>query len=190
MYCSQRSWNDSKLLINCMKNVFKKDDCGPASPKRSEGGQTLIEVLLALSASVLILSAIVVIVITSLSGTQFTKNQNLANQYAQEGIEIIRRIRDSGGWTGFSAIDGRYCLSGGTTSLPPSSPSCTTPNIGTDFIRQIDIGAAHSDCPPGGAGPNGSKVASIVSWSDGKCPASNEYCHKVELISCFYNVNQ
>ncbi|MEK7518262.1 MAG: hypothetical protein AAB583_07000 [Patescibacteria group bacterium] len=152
---------------------------------KEQTGQTLLEILLALGASVMILSAIAVIVVSSLNSTRFTKNQNLANQYAQEGIEIVRRTRDSGGWAGFPA--GTYCLSSGSTSLPASSvPPCATANVGI-FIRQIDIIA--SDCPGAGGGPSGSRVKSKVSWIDGKCP-DNDYCHKVELISCFYNINQ
>lgn len=177
---------------------MKKQRGLPATPRkldlRGGRGQTLLETLLALSASVLILSAVIVVVVSSLNGTQFTKNKNLANQYAREGIEIVRKIRDSGGWTGFSAINGRYCLSGGSASLPSSSPSCTTPNIGGIFVREINVynplsPEAILDCLSGGPGSNGSKVTSIVSWSSGKCPAGN-YCHKVQLISCFYNTDQ
>lgn len=153
--------------------------------KTRDSGQTLLEVLIALSASVFMLSAITVIVASSLSGTQFTKNQNLSNQYAQEGIEVVRRIRDSDGWVAFSALNGRFCLSGGSTSLPPPSTQCITPNIGSVFIRQIDITA--SDCPSGG-GSNGSRVTSAVFWADGKC-SGNTYCHKVQLQTCLHNIS-
>lgn len=150
---------------------------------KMQKGQTLLEVLVALGASVFILTAITVIVVTSLSGTQFTKNQNLANQYAQEGIEVVRRIRDSGGWTIFSALNGSYCLAGGDTTL---SPSCNSPNIGGTFVRKVDIIGNSKECPVPAS--NGSKVTSTVSWTDGKC-ASGTYCHKVQLTTCLHNVN-
>lgn len=152
---------------------------------KKQRGQTLLEILIALGASVFVLSAITVVVISSLSGTQFTKNQNLAKQYAQEGIEVVRRIRDSGGWTGFSTLNGRYCLSAGSTLLPSASPPCTTRNVGGVFVREIQIVAGN--CPSGG-GPNGSTVTSTVSWADGKC-TGNTYCHKVQLATCLHNVN-
>lgn len=159
---------------------------------RKEKGQSLLEVLIALSAAVLIISAIAVVVISSLSNTQFTKNQNLANHYAQEGIEVVRKIRDSS-WNNFDThVSGDYCLSQGetvlpTTPLPPGS-NCAQ-NIGI-FVREIDIERISAVCP-GGVNPNGSKVTSVVSWSDGKCPTtgSNIYCHKVEIETCFHNVN-
>lgn len=71
---------------------------------KKQRGQTLLETLLALGVCVIILSAITVIVISSLNSTQFTKRQNLASQYAQEGMEVVRKIRDSGGWPAFSAL--------------------------------------------------------------------------------------
>lgn len=150
-----------------------------------ESGQTLLEILIALSVSTLILMAIAVVVISSLSNTQFTKNQNLANQYAQEGIEVVRRIRDSGGWTAFSTLNARYCLSGGSTSLPSPSATCATPNIGGVFVREVQI--ASGSCPSV-SGPNGSNVFSRVSWADGKC-ASGIFCHKVQLVTCFHRLD-
>lgn len=161
-----------------------------AARERSDGerGQSLLEVLIALSASVSILGAITVVVISSLSNTQFTKNQNLANQYAREGIEVTRKVRDSS-WIGFAAYSsGNYCLSQGSAVLPLSPlavGSACPQNVGI-FVREISIGHSSADCP--NTISNGSKVTSRTSWSDGKCPAGN-YCHKVALTTCFHNVN-
>ena len=155
---------------------------------RDQSGQTLLETLLALSVSVFILGAITTVVVSSLSSAQFTKNKNLAGQYSREGMEIVRKIRDSGTWTAFSGINGLYCLSSGSTSLPSSSASCPVPNIEGIFVREINITSSSSDCPgptPPPIVPRGSKVISKVSWTDGKCP-SNVYCHKAESTTCFY----
>ncbi|MBI3069818.1 MAG: hypothetical protein HYY87_00750, partial [Candidatus Levybacteria bacterium] len=54
-------------------------------------GQTLIEVLLALGTAVVVLSATVVAVLSALNNAQFSKNQSLATQYAQEGMEVMRK---------------------------------------------------------------------------------------------------
>lgn len=155
---------------------------------QKEKGQTLLETLLALSVSVLILSAITVVVISSLNNAQFAKNQNLANQYAQEGIEVARKTRDSSGWTGFLAFNvNHYCLSQSQTNLIARLGVSCGQNVGI-FVRGIDIEHDNStDCA--GASSNGSKITSTVSWSDGKCPVGNTYCHKVELVSCFYNID-
>ncbi|MBI2028735.1 MAG: hypothetical protein HYT07_03960 [Candidatus Levybacteria bacterium] len=152
---------------------------------KNQKGQTLLETLLALSAAVFILSAITSVVISSLSNTTFTKNQNLANQYAQEGLEVIRQIKSSS-WATFSGLASNNCLP--QSKILTASSNCIMDGIVGIFIRAIDIDHVSSECPDSGGNPIGSKVASTVFWSDGKCPAGNPYCHKVEIISCFYNI--
>ncbi|MBI2195691.1 MAG: hypothetical protein HYU48_01445 [Candidatus Levybacteria bacterium] len=73
----------------------------------SQKGQTLIEALIGLAVAVAIISAIVIAVISSLSNAQLTKNQNQANHYAQEGMEIVRQIRNSS-WTSFTNLSSTY----------------------------------------------------------------------------------
>src|SRR3989344_8816651 len=79
-----------------------------------QAGQTLLEILLAFSVSILVLSAIVIGITTSLSNTQYTKNQGLANSYAKEAMAVARGIRDSS-WGNFSSLKDfttniTYCL--------------------------------------------------------------------------------
>ena len=77
-----------------------------------EKGQTIIEVLVALGASVAIIAAVTIAVTSALSNSLYNKNQNLATQYAQQGMEIMRQMRDSD-WSSFSALSGnpaQYCL--------------------------------------------------------------------------------
>lgn len=161
----------------------------------TEKGQTLIETLVALGAAVLVLSAIAVAVISALNNTQYTKNQNQATQYAQQGIEVMRQISQSS-WGTFSAYNARrYCLAQGDTApciLGSSTGSCSLSsatscgqNYGI-FVREVDI-AQGSDvsCSNESIG-----VTVIVSWSDGKCTdPSNVYCHNVKLNSCLSNLN-
>ena len=161
---------------------------------KEQNGQTLIEALVALGAAVLVLSAITVAVISALNNTQYTKNQNLATQYAQQGIEIMRQISDSN-WTSFSAYNaGRYCLAKGDTSPCPlgssigscsiiQSTSCGQ-NYGI-FVREVDIAqGSNVSCAAGSIG-----VSVTVSWSDSKCNASSPYCHNVMLKSCLSDHN-
>ena len=63
--------------------------------KNIEAGQTLIEVLAALSIVVVLLYGITIAVVFSLNNAQFTKNQNLANHYAEQGLGIVRHIWNS-----------------------------------------------------------------------------------------------
>ncbi len=154
------------------------------SGRQVQAGQTLIEILLAFSVSILVLSAIIVGITTSLSNTQYTKNQNLANSYAKEGMAVVRQIRDSS-WPNFvSKTQPTYCLVQNSIVLtdPPPPLNCGQ-NVGI-FMREVKFIHNSAECS------NGSKVTVTVSWSDNKCPLGAPYCHKVELITCFSNIDQ
>lgn len=157
--------------------------------KYRQAGQTILEVLLALGAGVAIFGAITTIVISSLNNAQFTKNQNLANSYAREGMDVIRQLRDSG-WKNFELISGERCISADKTltSVPPTAPNCEK-NIG-EFGRKVEI---KHFIPPSSPFPGcflDSGVKVTVSWSDGKCPSAGVNCHKIELISCFSDIDR
>ena len=163
-------------------------------------GQTLLEILLAFSVSILVLSAIVVGITTSLSNTQYTKNQNLANSYAKEGMAVVRQIRDSS-WTQFTTSYTTgvvYCVDQGSTKLTPAAgpPALCGQNVGI-FSREVKFEHNSQSCcsnndPSCTGGVKGSKGTVKVSWADSKCPAgaATPYCHKVELITCFSNIDQ
>lgn len=166
--------------------------------KKSQAGQTLLEILLAFSVSVLILGAVVLGVTTSLSNTVYTKNQNLANSYAQEGMTIVRKERDSG-WSQFAAsytTNTVYCLNQDSTEFTSASgiPASCGQNVGI-FSREVifehnspsccssdDVMACASEL-------KGSRAFVKVSWSDNKCSVGNPLCNKVELITCFSSID-
>lgn len=146
-------------------------------------GQGLIEALIALGAAAIIVSAIAIVVITSVSNSTFSKNQNLATQYAQQGIDILRS-QSASDWTSFATRSGAFCLNGGTNNLGSSVVSCTTPNVDNFFIREVTITQGSSSCS------GNVKVSVDVSWRDGKCTSSSDlYCHSVLLDSCLANIN-
>ena len=162
-----------------------------------EKGQTLLEVLLAFSASILVLSAIIIGITTSLSSTQYTKNQNLANSYAKEAMAVARKMKESS-WSKFSSYTQPvYCLNQNSVTLTePVFPSLTCgSNVTGVFSRVVKFEHASASCiaDPNCSGPaclRGSKVTIIVSWSDNKCPVGTPFCHKVELITCFSSIDQ
>lgn len=59
-----------------------------------ENGQTLLELLVVLSVSVIVIGALVFATIASLRNAQFAKNQAQATKLAQDGIEKVRLGRD------------------------------------------------------------------------------------------------
>lgn len=166
--------------------------------QKFELGQTLIEVLIALSAAVAVVAAITITVITSLSNAEYAKNQNLATQYAGEGLEIARQIANNN-WTNFQTYTNTYyCLPKDSTTLcAMGSINCGTPltcgqNIDNLLSRQIIIIQSQSSsyCA---SNPcycsNSAEVISNVSWGDSKCQAGTPLCHKESLRSCLANIN-
>lgn len=154
----------------------------------NEKGQTLIEVLVALTAAIVVIYAIATAVISALSNAQFSKSQGIATQYAQEGIEIMRQIRDSD-WSRFYSYKQTdstiyYCLNKNAKDVTENGSACS-PNVDS-FIREVQIQKNSSDCTQPLQITNAAKVTVIVYWSDGKCTNTNNlYCHNVRLSSCF-----
>jgi len=142
-------------------------------------GQTLLEALIALGTAVVIISAMSVLVLSSLNNAQFSKNQNQATQYAQQGIEVLKNLAQSN-WASFSILSGHYCLPQDNVLVP--SATCSLPNLGS-FGREVDITLDSASCAP-----RTSLVTVTVSWSDNKCTSAiDPYCHKIPIISCIYN---
>lgn len=143
-----------------------------------EKGQTLIEILVAMSAAIVILTAISVTISSSLNNANYSKNQTLATKYAQEGMEIVRQIRDSN-YVVFANYNGTYCLAKGQYAF---GGSCSSPNV-DNFIRIVQIQPAVVPC-----GANTALVSVVVSWTDGKC-RRGVYCNKVQQDSCLSTVS-
>lgn len=175
---------------------------------KQQGGQALLEILLAFSVLVMVLSAVVFGIATSLSNTQYTKNQGLANSYAQEGIAVVRKIRDSS-LKDFSAYKSyklgdltsgaKYCInknlelkeivfSGNCLGNDSDGNSLAT-GAGGFFSREVIF---DHDKDTSGECSGGSKATVTVSWADSKCPAgaNNPLCHSVELATCFSGVDK
>lgn len=148
---------------------------------KNQFGQSLVEALVALGAAIVVISAVVVATITALNNADFSKNQNLATQYAQQAMEILRQQSETN-WNSFSAYSGKYCLSKGSSTLIPAGATCPV-NVDNFFIRTINIAQNNANCS------GAAKVSVIVSWNDGKCNSSSSYCHNVTLDSCLANIN-
>lgn len=163
---------------------------------RRNSGQTLIEVLVALGTSVVIISAITVAVLSSLSNVEFEKNQSLATSYAQQGMEIIRSMSNNN-YGLFKLLSGKYCLAKSCTALTssrgdscgPEGVTCQpVPNVDT-FMREVTIDTSQSNnCVAGGI--HFTEATTTVSWSDSKCTDTNNlFCHQVSISSCFSDAN-
>jgi len=183
------------MKFKFLKNVFL-----PTGVSR-RSGQTLIEVLAALTAAAVIIAAIISSAIGSLNNSEFSRDTNLAAQFSQQGIEIIRNMRN----TNITSIslqslpDSTYCFAKSCTALVSSNTSCwqkTGNSCGQNvdkFIREVKIVHNSTDCnatptPLGQFGviPSNVKATVAVYWSDTKCTSSgNLFCHANVISSCF-----
>lgn len=151
--------------------------------KNYQQGQTLIETLAALAIIAIVISAISMLVITTLNNAKSDQYETLAAKYSQQGTEIVQQIRDTN-YTAFETLNTAsnmyYCLGKGQTSLGSQSTDCSTNKV-DNFIRTIQI-------QKDGCGTNVAQVTVTVSFTDGKCQAG-QYCHKQVETTCLSTAN-
>lgn len=164
---------------------------------KNNKGIILIEAILALGMIVVIMTALVTALVSSLSNTDFSKNQSIATNYAQEGLEIARNDKDFD-FSRFASLSGSYCLYSDSDnpiqsvfSAAPSPPCGKIDGIYTRTIyinsSGVDQGGTQKCIPKATNQPV--YVVSTVTWSDSKCTGANNQCHQVELNSCFVNLS-
>jgi Tfp pilus assembly protein PilV len=141
-------------------------------------GQSLVEVLVALGVILVVATSLSGVVITSMGNVRISRDKSLATQYAQDGLEIVRQIRDSD-YAAFQSItSGTYCLAKDSIIL---EPDCSAANV-DNFLRKITI--TQSACAV-----NIARVSARVSWRDSRCPPSNSFCFNSQLDTCLSAVN-
>lgn len=76
---------------------------------RKSLGQSLIEMLLMISLVVVLVTSIVVGSTVSLKNQQISSTKDQALRYAQQGVEIVRSLRNTD-WTSFQLYSGNWCI--------------------------------------------------------------------------------
>lgn len=118
-------------------------------------GQSLIEMIIAMSVAVIIVISLVGLTIVSLKNSQFAKSQTTATKLTQEAMEKIRQWRDTN-WTDFSSKVGQTLVVSGNCQLSPTfscaSTLSTCPIIGNEaslinsqFLRCATLADAGAD---------------------------------------------
>jgi len=156
-------------------------------------GQTIIEGVVAVTAIMVIVSAVAVAILTGVNNSQFGRQQALATKYAQQGMEQIRYLRNNSpvGFALASASTSTYCFNlvtdlsdflnnPLTNYLVTPGASCPTVNIPQDSLKRSVTFNPNSpiDCS------DGTRVTVSVFWSSTKCPTANRYCHETKVVSC------
>ncbi len=157
-------------------------------------GSTLIEALLALTFAVAIITAVVVAVTSSLNNATYTKSQNAATQYAQEGIDIARYMKSSD-YDSFISLATSF--GGGPLYCPTQDGILEISDVCTKDQFLIEIYIDHGTALSGGRDKTGvsqcevgsSFVSSTASWTDPKC-TNGDFCHKVALDTCLSDLDK
>lgn len=95
-------------------------------------GQSLVEAIVAIGITVLVITGLMVLAVGAVRSATLTKNRSLAVQYAQEGLEALRSVRDRdfaevpvGGGT----YPNRLVWTGSAWSTLPGKETITASNI-------------------------------------------------------------
>lgn len=140
-------------------------------------GQTIIEVLVALTAATIVISAVTTLITSSLRNAQFSKTQNLATHYTQEALEVVNQLSQSD-YTGFTQKTGTYCLDKGSLTL--RTPCNETVQNVDEFVRTVSVSQ------PSSCGLGTASVSATVRWRDQSC-TTGDFCHDVNLVTCIIN---
>lgn len=143
----------------------------------------MIEVLVALAVAVIVASAAITAVTSALNNAVYSKTQNTATHFAEEGMEYVRKLRNQD-WgrynNAFSSLlpppDGTNadwdvkCLDKNLilNNLPAGQSYCNQ-NVDS-FIRTVKV--EKNSCTCGADKSEGKdirKVTISVAWSDNKC---------------------
>ena len=145
-----------------------------------EKGQSLVEVVVALSIAVLIVIAFTNATLVAVRDAQFAKNQNQATRIAQRSLELIRAVRDqdnevdSGTWNslwGSSSLNSGKCyILNETDATLTSATNCNdTSDQQIDSVFKRKIRLTNSPSTPGKI-----DVYVKVYWTDGRGTHASE----------------
>lgn len=135
--------------------------------KTYQSGQTLLELVIAVGVVAVVITALISAVTASLRYSQATRLRSRGVKYAQEAIELTRKLRDTGAWDAFMAYsdgDGSWCLDElGVWTDDDGSGTCPISGV-SNFWRNVRF--VWSDPTM--------EVTARVSWADRSTPTTVE----------------
>ena len=131
---------------------------------KSYSGQTMLEILVALTLIILFLSGIVVVELFAIKNVEYAQNKSLATRFASQQLERVRVIRDTAG------IDQMLLCTTETGCLINSqlTPVALAPTGVFNQIVRLEE-ASIDDCPPPDITPIPViyKAIANVNWGQG-----------------------
>ncbi len=124
--------------------------------RTSQRGSTLLEVVVTIGVVALLVTGLVAATTNSVGKTRGSRVRSQAIAYAQQGIELARKDRDTAS-AGFFTKSGLYCL--GDDKLFTAAATCT-PNVSSNFYTRTAQFAWQ-------AAQSVMKVTVTVSWQEG-----------------------
>ena len=129
-------------------------------------GQTMIELMIVTVIAGVLISAIVFSGITSSKLVRSTKTSTIARQFAQDGLETARKLRDES-WTNvFSRVGSAYCLGEDRVLVDQISGACPY-TVSTMYSRTVTF--SEHGTPADGI----IQVTVVVSWIDSEAQVKN-----------------
>lgn len=122
----------------------------------------MVEAVVAIGIVTLLITGLIVVTTATLKFGRMSKSRTQAIQYAKEGLEIIRIIKDTG-WDNVpkNSPSETYCLFEGQQALSADDGTCTM-SVGSPYTRTI-VFSQDSYCADMASCR---KVSATVSWME------------------------
>ncbi|MDP2874215.1 MAG: hypothetical protein Q8N84_02915 [bacterium] len=128
--------------------------------KNYESGQSLVEAMIALGVAVIVIVALVNLSLVALRSSTVAQNQLTAKNLANQGLEIVRSLRDSG-WSNLPeppSTDPYYLNSDKTALVTTPAEEIAKEATAGFFTREIYISNVGGD--------QKKQITCVVKWTD------------------------
>lgn len=128
-------------------------------------GQTIIEVVIALSLIILFLSGVVIVELVSIKNVQYSQNKSVAVTLARQQIERARVVRDSAGISALDICINNECFINNNLTPTQISPTGVYgQNLKLTAVTEFDCPIPNVTITPM---PTTYKAVSTVNWGSG-----------------------
>jgi len=113
--------------------------------KHCQIGQSIVEAVVAVGIAIVLITGLVAATTSTLRVSQMSKDRTQALQYAKEGLEVVRIVKDAN-WNDIPQTAATYCLSKGQQNLGVGASDDCPFDIDNMFSRTILISDEGISC--------------------------------------------